>query len=1538
MKPNTRTAQVRVRHAFVSFLLTAILITIRFDHPTPALAQSCAHNEHTGIISSDERWCAADNPHQLNADVTVSGGVILTIEPGVVVKAENSVELLVVGTLNAVGSNSKPIEFTSTADSGPGQWSGIVVDGGDAQLTHATVRYSGQPNSIADKILGAFHPGAGNRSNITVRNGALQLENSTVRDVVSASYDYGLIAHDSIVIIRDTHFTGIGGGDTPRDVPLALSGPNTVLDMTGTRFTGNANDRVWLYSSAMMGHDTLLQAQPAMDGYEYRNDFFVPPGITLTLEAGVILKSAPSSNNQPKEFIIQGHLEALGTPEKPITFTSMDDSGSGQWPGLIFDGGTGHLRHATVRYGGMRNRVTDTGSGHWARSNIAIRNVDSGSVHLEQVTVSGNASPDQNVGVYVINGNLLAEKCTFTGIGDGTYYGFPDTPIYIAGQDSEVTLTDNTFTANSHDGVVLRAGAMMGHDTRLTSQEGLAGYVLEDDFIVPKGVTLTVDPGVTVMGGLGAWGHGAELRVEGHLDATGTAAQPITFTSYENSAPNQWAGLVFDGTDGEGTGRLRHATVRYGGRGNSVLEILPGYHSGNNITIYNVKNGEVRLDHVLVEKEYHFDGWHKFVDHGIHIHEANVSVVDSTVEDNCDSTGAGPDEDSGVYVNGSSKLTIVDSLIQSNSAPGLIVEGDTATVEIHGSSIVNNIGDGVRNLGKSSVILGGAVERGNAVHSNQGYGVHQAGSEGGVVATYNWWGHASGPQHADNPSGSGQAVTDRVIYDPWLRAKPGSPGAVAQMVQLAAPNEISVGQTVNLGILFENLDTKTLKDAILVLEIPWRAEYIDSTPDGHFWPLHNHVVWKLGDVVPGDTFGAIAQVRYRWGTPNWTVMPVSAMVAAANMSNERVTYAEHLAYEELSIVDERELNQGEVDAILAADETLKRLHQQLLDRGFDYYGNATMQTLDGGVEWFELLYLDKGRGDAIAALRRIDNDRHIRLETSHTVELFNESGGATFDFDTAKWSFSGDLIPSVGASSDSIQPIQGEAWHIAQGENCRQHNWGDCLRNCLIDQIPREMNDPGLFAGSNTCKACVACDEFCLDVCSDCARDLWKEHQHEHYHDCTRECADSSNWNNYQCDQDRVECYDAPKNETKTGRSQYRIVYECDEGSCKYEPNPKLEYCPRGCTVGDTAGKIRSECIDCDDFWDFATEEQCTRALTAHDPNALDGPVAATPGQVIDYEVEWENEGQGIAFGVYVESSLPLELDESTLQIGGNGVYDPATRLIRWSIGELGAGAGDSVTYSARVPSSTAHGTVLVANATVYFPSVPEVTPTNPVVTLIQPVAAERQRLTVSERVPKSIQLSGQSPSGKKLSFSITKGPFHGALTGTPPNVTYKAAADSEGADLFLFTASDGTNTSEPVPIDIVIQAGPDQAAPRVIATSPYAGEANVQITASALYGDVYAPIIWSTFNEPLDEKTVTSDSYYVVDASAQRIASTVTYDAESNRALLQLNAPLKADSEYRVVLTADVADTTGNTMSSNHTWRFSTGSFKQYLPAVLRQ
>ena len=97
----------------------------------------------------------------------------------------------------------------------------------------------------------------------------------------------------------------------------------------------------------------------------------------------------------------------------------------------------------------------------------------------------------------------------------------------------------------------------------------LAGspYIMTDSVTVNPGITLTVEPGVTVMGQQSDVG----LYVQGHLQAIGTVPNPITFTSELDSGPGEWAELAVAAT---GSGHLNQVTIQYATTGVGVFSEL----------------------------------------------------------------------------------------------------------------------------------------------------------------------------------------------------------------------------------------------------------------------------------------------------------------------------------------------------------------------------------------------------------------------------------------------------------------------------------------------------------------------------------------------------------------------------------------------------------------------------------------------------------------------------------------------------------------------------------------------------------------------------------------------------------------------------------------------------------------------------------------------------------------------------------------------------------------------------------------------------
>jgi hypothetical protein len=135
--------------------------------------------------------------------------------------------------------------------------------------------------------------------------------------------------------------------------------------------------------------------------------------------------------------------------------------------------------------------------------------------------------------------------------------------------------------------------------------------------------------------------------------------------------------------------------------------------------------------------------------------------------------------------------------------------------------------------------------------------------------------------------------------------------------------------------------------------------------------------------------------------------------------------------------------------------------------------------------------------------------------------------------------------------------------------------------------------------------------------------------------------------------------------------------------------------------------------------------------------------------------------------------------------------------------------------------------------------------------------------------------------------------------------------------------------------VSIVVATASESNAPKVLVTAPLAGAEDVAVYTEPLYDTVYAPAIWALFNEPLDASTLNASSFFMTDSSGQTADCLVAYDGTYNKALLVLQAPLKAGQTYTVTLTRDVKDSSGNQLTAPFSWQFLTERSSVYLPLL---
>ncbi len=89
-------------------------------------------------------------------------------------------------------------------------------------------------------------------------------------------------------------------------------------------------------------------------------------------------------------------------------------------------------------------------------------------------------------------------------------------------------------------------------------------YQVSGTVTVNAGVTLTIEPGVTVQ-----FASGTALSVHGALHAIGTATQPILLTG-STPQPGSWQGIWLEGsTSSPASATIEHATIEYGGTSSS---------------------------------------------------------------------------------------------------------------------------------------------------------------------------------------------------------------------------------------------------------------------------------------------------------------------------------------------------------------------------------------------------------------------------------------------------------------------------------------------------------------------------------------------------------------------------------------------------------------------------------------------------------------------------------------------------------------------------------------------------------------------------------------------------------------------------------------------------------------------------------------------------------------------------------------------------------------------------------------------------------
>lgn len=437
-----------------------------------------------GTMSVDRTWSADNIPYVISdSSLTINSGKTLTIDPGSIIKFNSaSSQIAVNGTLNAQGTSSAHIYFTSLADDtvggdtndstttpASGNWRQIVVSStGSSTISNARVSFGGSDTCCSQSRANLYNNG-GKLSihNVTVAtssiygartdSGTTTIASSTLQYQNTGSYQTGGTATITESIFKGNTAYGITFSAGTLTLATSTFSNNSTaaasIDNAGVFYHWNNTATASSDNKFdLIGNVTSDRTWYADNIPYYNAGYTVTAGDTLTVQPGSVVKFSSAS----ARFTISGTMNAIGTAVAPIYFTSYADDtvggdsngavspAAGQWKEIkISSGATSTIEHAEIRYAGssggagslanvynnggtltLRNAVVATSSTYGLLSDASAGDTD-----IFESDIKNNTN-----GVYVTNGSVTLK---YSDVHHNSNYG-----VYTSGPDTRIDASE----------------------------------------------------------------------------------------------------------------------------------------------------------------------------------------------------------------------------------------------------------------------------------------------------------------------------------------------------------------------------------------------------------------------------------------------------------------------------------------------------------------------------------------------------------------------------------------------------------------------------------------------------------------------------------------------------------------------------------------------------------------------------------------------------------------------------------------------------------------------------------------------------------------------------------------------------------------------------------------------------------------------------------------------------------------------------------------------------------------------------------------
>jgi hypothetical protein len=599
---------------------------------------------------------------EFTGNVHVPAGQTLIIQAGTVVQFDAGTSLTVDGTLVAQGAAGQTITFTSVRDNSPQGGSNNASRGDWGQILFT----SKSTNDVLDHVV-VRYGGGGVDAEVEADNTSPTITNCDI----SNSPGFGLRLTGSNATVTGDNFhdndtpengSGVGGA-----IHMDVNSQPTFSNIT---FTNNWVNAVWIDPGTLPA-GTSNWNNPSVVYFVPRT-VTVPVGATLDVAAGQVVKL-------DRSLVVQGTLQAQGTAANPVIFTSPNDDTTlggqttpfgtpgkpqrGDWNQIQFTStSTGDvLNYVTVRYGGGGvDAEVEADNTSPTITNCDISNSPGFGLRLtgSNATVTGDNFHDNDIPE---NGS---------GVGGAIHMDVNSQPTF-----SNISFTNNWVNAVWIDPGTLPAGTSNWNNPSVV-------YFVPRTVAVPRGAALNVAAGQIVK-------LARSIIVQGTLQAQGTVASPVIFTSFNddtvggpttpfgspgNPQPGDWNSIEFTSTS---TGSaLNHIEALYG---TDAGDGTPGMISvtGASLTVSNsviANSGDVGAE----------------ADTGSSLNLISCVVVNNT-------------HGAGVQGEASATLSVINCTIDGNLR-GILLNSPNTTLT--SDLVTNSLSDGVLQHGTTNLTMG----------------------------------------------------------------------------------------------------------------------------------------------------------------------------------------------------------------------------------------------------------------------------------------------------------------------------------------------------------------------------------------------------------------------------------------------------------------------------------------------------------------------------------------------------------------------------------------------------------------------------------------------------------------------------------------------------------------------------------------------------------------------------------------------------------------------------------------------------------------